>query len=57
VGTSSYPHELSELSEHEHLDVVSQDDIAHIPMQQYHVDYYRHRGLRRCYGICHVCIP
>jgi hypothetical protein len=37
------------------LDDVNQDKVAHTPVQQYRLDYYRYQGTRACNSICHVC--
>lgn len=39
------------------LNDFAEDNVALIPMHQYHLDYYRYRGLRACPNIRRVCIP
>lgn len=40
-----------------HLDTLASDNVAHISVHEYHIDYYGHRGLRACRSVRRVCIP
>jgi hypothetical protein len=31
-------------------DGIDQDNVAHVPVQQYQLNYYRHRELRACHS-------
>jgi hypothetical protein len=49
--------DTASIVETHHLDDINQDNIARIPMQQYHLHCCMYRQLRAYHNVCPVCIP